>query len=75
MTTSAANPSIKAAASGASPFWPGASHLFEDLALARGDGRHARILRNLGRADLLIPDVWGFEPLTPLRGHGTRIPT
>ena len=30
--------------------------LFEDLALARGDGRHRRLLRNLGRADLLILD-------------------
>ena len=28
--------------------------LFEDLALARGDGRHPRLLRALGRADLLI---------------------
>ncbi len=38
--------------------------LFEDLALARGDGRHPRLLRNLGRADLLILDDWGLEPLT-----------
>jgi len=30
--------------------------LFEDLALAHGDGRHPRLLRNLGRADLLILD-------------------
>ena len=30
--------------------------LFADLALARGDGRHPRLLRNLGRADLLILD-------------------
>jgi DNA replication protein DnaC len=37
--------------------------LFEELALARGDGRHPRILRNLGRADLLILDDWGLEPL------------
>ncbi len=28
--------------------------LFEELALARGDGRHPRLLRNLGRADLLL---------------------
>jgi hypothetical protein len=26
------------------------------LALARGDGRHPRLLHNLGRADLLILD-------------------
>ena len=37
--------------------------LFEDLALARGDGRHPRLLRALGRADLLILDDWGLEPL------------
>jgi hypothetical protein len=30
--------------------------LFEALALARGDGCHPRLLRNLGRADLLILD-------------------
>jgi hypothetical protein len=31
--------------------------LFEALALGRGDGRHPRLLRNLGRADLLILDL------------------
>jgi DNA replication protein DnaC len=36
-----------------------APKLFEDLALARGDGRHPRVLRSLGRADLLILDDWG----------------
>ena len=43
--------------------------LFEDLALARGDGRHPRILRNLGRADLLILDDWGLEPLDAAARH------
>lgn len=38
--------------------------LFADLALARGDGRHARLLRTLGRADLLILDDFGLETLT-----------
>ncbi len=33
--------------------WP---KLCEDLALARGDGRHPRMLKSLGRADLLILD-------------------
>ena len=37
--------------------------LFAALALARGDGRHARLLRSLGRVDLLILDDWGPEPL------------
>ena len=43
--------------------------LFEDLALARGDGRHPRILRSLGRADLLILDDWGLEPLDAAARH------
>jgi DNA replication protein DnaC len=37
--------------------------LFADLALARGDGRYARILRSLAAVQLLILDDWGLEPL------------
>lgn len=37
--------------------------LLTDLALARGDGRYARILRTLSRVELLILDDWGLEPL------------
>jgi DNA replication protein DnaC len=37
--------------------------LFADLALARGDGRYARILRGLAAVQLLILDDWGLEPL------------
>jgi DNA replication protein DnaC len=43
--------------------------LFEDLALARGDGRYPRLLRSLGRADLLILDDWGMEPLDAAARH------
>lgn len=43
--------------------------LFEDLALARGDGRHPRLMRSLGRADLLILDDWGLEPLDAAARH------
>ena len=32
-------------------------------ALARGDGRYARILRSLTGVQLLILDDWGLEPL------------
>jgi DNA replication protein DnaC len=39
------------------------------LALARGDGRHVRLLRTLARVDLLILDDWGLAPLTPEQGH------
>jgi DNA replication protein DnaC len=37
--------------------------LFAALALARGDGRYAKLLRTLARVDLLILDDWGPEPL------------
>jgi DNA replication protein DnaC len=37
--------------------------LFADLALARGDGRHTRIMRTLTGTQLLILDDWGLEPL------------
>jgi DNA replication protein DnaC len=43
--------------------------LFEDLALARGDGRHPRLLRSLARADLLILDDWGLAPLDAAARH------
>ena len=37
--------------------------LFADLDLARGDGRYARIMRNLNGAQFLILDDWGLDPL------------
>jgi hypothetical protein len=37
--------------------------LFTELALARGDGRYARILRSVTGVQLLILDDWGLEPL------------
>src|ERR1044071_5689860 len=43
--------------------------LFADLALAHGDGRHARIMRTLTGAQLLILDDWGLEPLGPEQRH------
>ncbi len=38
--------------------------LLEALALARGDGRHGRLLKAIGRVQLLILDDWGLVPLT-----------
>src|SRR5271165_6978662 len=46
--------------------WP---KLCGDLVLARGDGRHPRLIRALGRADLLILDDFGLEPLDPGARH------
>jgi DNA replication protein DnaC len=39
--------------------------LLAALALARGDGRYAKLLRSLARVKLLILDDWGPETLTP----------
>jgi DNA replication protein DnaC len=39
--------------------------LMAALALARGDGRYAKLLRSLARVNLLILDDWGPEPLGP----------
>jgi DNA replication protein DnaC len=38
--------------------------LFDTLALAHGDGRHARLLKSLARVDLLILDDWGLASMT-----------
>jgi DNA replication protein DnaC len=37
--------------------------LFDALTLARGDGRHARMLKSLARVELLILDDWGLAPI------------
>jgi DNA replication protein DnaC len=39
--------------------------LFAALALARSDGHYSKLLRQLARANLLILDDWGPEPLLP----------
>jgi DNA replication protein DnaC len=39
--------------------------LFEALALARGDGRYGRLLKTIGRLQLLILDDWGLSVLNP----------
>lgn len=38
--------------------------LFEALAIARGDGRHARTLKAIERTELLILDDWGLSVLS-----------
>lgn len=43
--------------------------LFDALALARGDGRHARLLKNISRTQLLILNDWGLANLTPDQGR------
>lgn len=43
--------------------------LFANLALARGDGRYARLTRKLGSVQLLILDDWGLESLEDQARH------
>jgi DNA replication protein DnaC len=43
--------------------------LFDALALSRGDGRHARLLKAIARVELLILDDWGLASLTPDQGR------
>ena len=43
--------------------------LLDALALARGDGRYARLLKSLARVDLLLLDDWGLASLTSAQGR------
>lgn len=46
-----------------------ASRLYEDLALAHGDGTYARYLAKLARVDLLIIDDFAMAPITAPQRH------
>jgi DNA replication protein DnaC len=54
----------KACRDGKSALYQRVPRLFEALALARGDGRHARLLKTLARVQLLILDDWGLAKFT-----------
>ena len=41
-----------------------AVELFRDLATARVDGSHTKVLYGLGRVDLLVVDDWAMAPMT-----------
>jgi DNA replication protein DnaC len=43
--------------------------LLDALALARGDGRHARLLKSVARVELLILDDWGLAAMTSSQGR------
>ncbi len=47
--------------------------LFDELAIAHGDGSLARRLARLGAVDLLILDDWGLEPLNARARHDLRV--
>jgi DNA replication protein DnaC len=55
----------KACRDGRSVLYQRLPRLLEALALARGDGRYARMLKGLARVGVLILDDWGLSPLTP----------
>ena len=41
-----------------------APRLFEDIAIARGDGRYSRLMNSLAKTNLLVIDDWGLSVLT-----------
>ena len=53
----------KACRDGRSVLYHRVPRLFEALALARGDGRYARILKAIAKLDVLILDDWGLAIL------------
>jgi DNA replication protein DnaC len=55
----------KACRDGRSVIYHRVPRLFEALALARGDGRHARMLKAIAKLDVLILDDWGLAVLAP----------
>jgi DNA replication protein DnaC len=54
----------KACREGATARYYRASRLFQDLALAKGDGSYAALLQKIAKTDLLVIDDWGLAPLT-----------
>ncbi|MDO9011296.1 MAG: IS21-like element helper ATPase IstB [Gallionella sp.] len=45
------------------------SKLFEDMALAKGDGRYLKLLTTLAKTDLLVLDDFGLAPLNQEQRH------
>lgn len=40
-----------------------ASRLFEELELAKGDGRYSKLIKTIAKLDLIIIDDWGLSPM------------
>lgn len=55
----------KACRDGRSVVYHCVPRLFDALALARGDGRHARMPKAIAKLDVLILDEWGLAILAP----------
>jgi len=56
----------KACRDGRSVIYHRVPRLFEALAIAKGDGRHARLLKAVARTEVLILDDWGLSVLTAM---------
>jgi len=54
----------KACREGFSTLYIRSSRLFDDLTIARGDGRYSRILASLAKTALLVIDDFGLSPMT-----------
>lgn len=59
----------KACREGYAALYVRAPHLFEELAMAKGDGRYRRLIARYARLDLLVLDDWGLSPLTDEQRH------
>ena len=59
----------KACRDGYSALYLRASKLFEDMGLAKGDGRYLKLLKSFARTDLLILDDYGLAPLNQEHRH------
>jgi DNA replication protein DnaC len=59
----------KACREGYSTLYLRMTKLFEDLALAKGDGRYLKLLASFAKADLLVLDDYGLEPLGREQRH------
>jgi DNA replication protein DnaC len=59
----------KACREGYSTLYLRITKLFEDLALAKGDGRYLKLLASFAKADLLVLDDYGLEQLCRDQRH------
>ena len=59
----------KACREGFSTLYLRLTKLFEDLSLARGDGRYLKLLKSFAKTDLLVLDDYGLFPLNQEQRH------
>jgi DNA replication protein DnaC len=58
----------KACLEGYTALYTRAERLFEDMAIAHGDGRYARLMTAIAKKDVLIIDDWGLSALSERAG-------